>query len=193
VSDETKVGRIVFGPNDPHRIGQGNAGGDHGAAPGLAALTMSAASGGHIQTELVYLRASNEALRKELAEADRRAGAAERHAELLEKDTAARGAWLTKAKAEWGVDDRVSFDVVWKKALAAREQLDRYRWREVETIAHPDNDRYVEVYTANWDGTAIGWWDVADSTWNDIHGRTINDVTHWREIGPLPELAPPKD
>ncbi len=49
--------------------------------------------------------------------ADRRAGAAEREAEDLRESISARSSWLRKAKQQWGVDDRVSFDVVWAEAL----------------------------------------------------------------------------
>lgn len=68
-----------------------------------------------------------EQLRAERDEADKRAGAAERNAEQLADERRAREAWLTKAKAAWGVDDRVSFDVVWAQALEARAQLKAIR------------------------------------------------------------------
>lgn len=63
------------------------------------------------------------ACEKERDEADRRAGAAERHAEYQSERIGAREQWLRDAKAAWGVDDRVSFDVVWKEALALRSRL----------------------------------------------------------------------
>lgn len=59
-------------------------------------------------------------LEKERDDADRRAGAAERKCEDFADTVARRNEWLSKAKREWGVDDRVSFDVVWKEALALK-------------------------------------------------------------------------
>lgn len=53
----------------------------------------------------------------ELAEADRRAGAAERKAASLQKSYVARQDWLRKAKEEAGYDSSVSFDIVWRDTL----------------------------------------------------------------------------
>jgi chromosome segregation ATPase len=64
-----------------------------------------------------------DAAEKERDKADRRAGAAERQGEQLAEEARARRAWLSRAKADWGVDDRVSFDVVWKEALDQRSRL----------------------------------------------------------------------
>ena len=58
-------------------------------------------------------------LQRQLAEADRRAGAAER---LRASDAEALRAYATtrsKMKTQAGYDDNVSFDVVWADALAA--------------------------------------------------------------------------
>lgn len=67
------------------------------------------------------------ALREALEEADRRAGAAERLRAQDQESIQARKRWLKKAKAEAGYDDSVSFDVVWKDALAAMKELERYK------------------------------------------------------------------
>ena len=61
-------------------------------------------------------------LRAELAHADARAGAAERKLEHANDERARRSQWLSKAKREWGVDDNISFDVVWREALALKAQ-----------------------------------------------------------------------
>ena len=57
------------------------------------------------------------ALIAERDEADRRAGAAERQREYSQESNNARANWLHRAKRQWGVDDNVSFDVVWAEAL----------------------------------------------------------------------------
>lgn len=59
----------------------------------------------------------------DLNEADRRAGAAERMSASYQDSACARDRWLRKAKEEWGVDNNVSFDVVWDQALKARDEL----------------------------------------------------------------------
>jgi len=66
------------------------------------------------------LTAAVAALCLERDEADRRAGAAERHLAALQDSAAARASWLTRAKREWGVGDNVSFDRVWAEAKALK-------------------------------------------------------------------------
>jgi len=56
-----------------------------------------------------------------LADADRRAGAAERAMAGAYESLSNRSEWLAQAKRAWGVDANVSFDVVWQEALAMRE------------------------------------------------------------------------
>ena len=56
----------------------------------------------------------------ELAEADRRAGAAERKLAASKEDMARIEQVRDKMKDQWGVDRRVSFDVVWAEALALK-------------------------------------------------------------------------
>lgn len=57
-------------------------------------------------------------LQKQLNEADRRAGAAERQMEDLKEAAAKRSNWLYKAKQEAGYDSSISFDIVWAETLA---------------------------------------------------------------------------
>lgn len=61
---------------------------------------------------------------QERNEADRRAGAAERHMASLKDDSFKREQWLDKAKREAGYDRSVSFDVVWAAALKALLKID---------------------------------------------------------------------
>lgn len=60
--------------------------------------------------------------RTQLAEADRRAGEAEIKLEQEAHNKTVRDAWMTRAKKQWGVDDNVSFDVVWAECLRLRTQ-----------------------------------------------------------------------
>ena len=76
--------------------------------------------GSEAADEIGSLAARLSAALLERDEADRRAGAAERNVEYQSEKIAARERWLHDAKAAWGVDDRVSFDVVWKEALALK-------------------------------------------------------------------------
>jgi len=64
-----------------------------------------------------------ERLRAELAEADRAAGAALRRVTSLEDSEQKRSWWLRQAKAAEGYDDATSFDEVWAKLRAERDQL----------------------------------------------------------------------
>lgn len=92
-----------------------------------------------------------EQLRAERDEADRRAGAAERNAEQLADERRAREAWKTKAKAAWGVDDRVSFDVVWAQALEARAQL-KVQYRILDELEDSfDQQTYTEKSREDFD------------------------------------------
>lgn len=62
-------------------------------------------------------------LREQLNEADRRAGAAERQMQSYVSECQSRKDWIRKAKEQWGVDNSVSFDLVWKEALQLRDQV----------------------------------------------------------------------
>ena len=68
-------------------------------------------------------------MKEELAAADARAGKAERELESERFASRARAEWLVRAKREAGFNPSVSFDVVWKEALAA---LKEKRMREGE-------------------------------------------------------------
>ena len=57
-------------------------------------------------------------MKAELAEADRRAGAAERRLEKLEEQERRRDCWFLQAKRDAGYDQNVSFDIVWDALLA---------------------------------------------------------------------------
>jgi hypothetical protein len=71
--------------------------------------------------DVAFLLGELKSLAAERDEADRRAGAAERRLAHAEESAVARSQWLSKAKREWGVDDRVSFDDVWRQALALKQ------------------------------------------------------------------------
>ena len=59
-------------------------------------------------------------LEAERDEADRRAGRAERHMASLNDDVRRFEAARRRMKAQWGVHDNISFDVVWQQALDAK-------------------------------------------------------------------------
>lgn len=59
--------------------------------------------------------------RKELREADRRAGEAERRLAYAKDTEYRRDSWLREAKEQWGVHESVSFDRVWEEALALKK------------------------------------------------------------------------
>lgn len=61
-----------------------------------------------------------QAIRLERDEADRRAGAAERELANERKSAETSASWVSKAKAQWGVNDNTSFDVVWEQAMAMK-------------------------------------------------------------------------
>jgi hypothetical protein len=45
----------------------------------------------------------------------------------------------------------------------------------------PDSDRYVQVFTSDWDAPVTAYFEPADG-WFDHHGREVHNVTHWRGI-----------
>ena len=65
-----------------------------------------------------------EKIMAERDEADRRAGAAERHAAGLQDSAFARTQWLDKAKDQRGYPREVSFDVVWAETCAKADERD---------------------------------------------------------------------
>lgn len=72
---------------------------------------------------LLVGRAEIEALVRERDEADRRAGAAERHASGLADDLQRMYRVRDEMKDQWGVSRQVSFDVVWAEALALKAAM----------------------------------------------------------------------
>lgn len=72
------------------------------------------------EAELRRLHARAQELEAERDEADRRAGRAERHMAGLNDDVRRFEAARRRMKAQWGVHDNVSFDVVWQQALDAK-------------------------------------------------------------------------
>ena len=71
-------------------------------------------------TLIQSLHARVQELEAERDEADRRAGRAERHMAGLNDDVRRFEAARRRMKAQWGVHDNVSFDVVWQQALDAK-------------------------------------------------------------------------
>jgi hypothetical protein len=77
----------------------------------------------------------------QLAEADRRAGAAERELATFRDDLARINRVRDKMKDQWGVDHNVSFDVVWADALKLKQQAIAQQQQQ-----HPDDaavDRFA--------------------------------------------------
>jgi len=66
-------------------------------------------------------------LTRELGEADRRAGAAERSLEWERDANQKARQWRDKQKVEAGYNPNVSFDVVWTETLAKAQQADAAR------------------------------------------------------------------
>lgn len=86
------------------------------------------------RTEMAYLAAmewhssDNAAveltrLRSDLAEADRRAGAAERERQSDRNDVVRLARVTAQMKDQWGVSQNISFDRVWDDALALQKQV----------------------------------------------------------------------
>ncbi|WP_315127027.1 hypothetical protein [Comamonas antarctica] len=71
-------------------------------------------------SELQCLHVENENLRAERDDADRRAGRAERRMAALNDAVRGHDAAFRRMKAQWGVHENVSFDVVWQQALDAK-------------------------------------------------------------------------
>lgn len=72
---------------------------------------------------LVVSAAAFNALVRERDEADRRAGAAERHTSKLADDLRRIDRVHDQMKDQWGVSRNVSFDVVWAEALALKAAM----------------------------------------------------------------------
>lgn len=81
-----------------------------------------------------------EGLKKEIDEADRRAGCAERQLSYVQDSTNRRKEWLRKAKQEWGVSENVSFDVVWEEALKLKKRGLVISSSNHSTFGYDEND-----------------------------------------------------
>lgn len=73
-----------------------------------------------LKDRISKLEASIKELQKEVDEADRSAGKANRLLEYKTEECIKRQDWLSKAKKQWGCNDNVSFDVIWEEALALK-------------------------------------------------------------------------
>ena len=71
-------------------------------------------------SEIEVLQSRVQELEAERDEADRRAGRAERHMADLNDDVRRFEATRRHMKAQWGVHDNTSFDVVWQQVLDAK-------------------------------------------------------------------------
>ena len=70
------------------------------------------------------LQAQVAKMASELAEADRRAGAAERMLASAKEGIYRLETCRREYKRDWGVEDRVSFDDVWEEALALKRKFE---------------------------------------------------------------------
>ena len=86
-----------------------------------------------MRADLVETRDKIAKLTSDLAEADRRAGAAERMLESEKDTTFRRRQWTREAKEAWGTDDRESFDKVWEEALGLKYKFEEYVASEVSS------------------------------------------------------------
>lgn len=87
----------------------------------------------------------------ELAEADRRAGAAERKLANCRENMARFIRVRDQMKDQWGVDRNVSFDVVWDEALKLKQQA--------EAITPPPIECNTEELKRAY---AFGWWSALE-------------------------------
>lgn len=80
--------------------------------------------------QLDFEMSARRKMEAERDEADRRAGAAERKAASLQDDMNRTEEWFRQAKRDWSVEQNFSFDIVWDRALHAKnnsERLDKLR------------------------------------------------------------------
>lgn len=82
-------------------------------------------------------------LTAQLAEADRRAGEAERKYAYEAESALKRADWFRNAKAQWGSSNNVSFDVIWDECLALKSQLAE-RDTEIE-VKQRELDEYYKT------------------------------------------------
>ena len=116
-------------------------------------------------------------LEKERDEADRRAGAAERAYKTYLDAAVARDSWLRKAKAQWGADSSISFDVVWSEALALKEQITTLT-ADLALAKHNNeaHDRELERVIAERD-KATQYWQIAEGRCDALQERIDSLLT----------------
>lgn len=88
---------------------------------------------------------TNEALRAERDEADRRAGAAERTCTEYHAEVVRLHARRDAMKAQWGVDRGTSFDQIWEEALQFKKQAKHLVEDCVDTVTNEDPRPSYEV------------------------------------------------
>lgn len=115
------------------------------------------------KTAVAPLEKTINQLTKELHDADRRAGAAEREMEYLKEDALNRDSWLRKAKQQWGVDYNVSFDVVWAQALALKA---RPNGIDTEVLREQFASKCTGSY---WCNRVWNAWNVGTMSEEDFH------------------------
>ena len=97
---------------------------------------------------------------KALAEADRRAGEAERLLATCKEDVMRFEQVRSRMKYQWGAEQRVSFDEVWDEALALKKAAqaapqadsvleDAARYRFIRNVPYSDDVRSVLVHQQN--------------------------------------------
>ena len=86
-----------------------------------AAIAREAMQADH---KIEELQAQVAKLESDLAEADRRAGAAERMLASAKEDIYRLETCRREYKRDWGVEDRVSFDDVWEEALVLKRKFE---------------------------------------------------------------------
>jgi hypothetical protein len=116
---------------------------------------------------------------EERDEADRRAGAAERKVEDFVDTVSKRNDWLRKAKTEWGVDDRVSFDEVWKEALLSKSRLGEALKLVDEVRAFYDMQHRDVEPGFTWDGWLKRAALVVETRECECHRATGTGATPW--------------
>lgn len=95
-----------------------------------AAIAREAMQADH---KIEELQAQVAKLESDLAEADRRAGAAERMLASAKEDIYRLETCRREYKRDWGVEDRVSFDDVWEEALALKRKFEESVASEVSS------------------------------------------------------------
>lgn len=116
----------------------------------------------------------------ELAEADRRAGAAERELASCREDVARFTRVRDQMKEQWGVDRNVSFDVVWAEALRLKQQagavpLTDIRKAALDLYAPPFRHEHGYIRDANHQM-------VADDAGSEGTGLIASRIRGWGRI-----------